>query len=412
MVPPARGPEMLRGGWPLRIALFTPFSPEIGGGSAQLRSHLQQLPELNVKWYYLAKERTANPQWIWLGERLSVGELLGDLSARTGLLPGSKSRVRHLVEQMDADLYWVVGHYEGISVAAELISQGKKVHLTVHDDPFGTWIRSERYSLFRPVLRATFPAILKAARSMDVTSWGMRNLYRQKYGVKCFSLYLHVAELPKLSVSPIPNQLTIGHIGSLYRSEPFLHFLAACKRIAQQQRRPLRIVRIGSSPQIDRIAAHHPQIFDARGDLHEKDAVPLLATCDLLYAMYPAGKKYELFRRTSLPVKVSSYLQAQRPIFAHTPEDSTLACVVSKYQVGRICASEREDQLASDVGKLLGETVPAENFELARQDLMGPAQVQQLRAALTGGDWESFPESDCLPAGHPPEPPMRAPLIQ
>jgi hypothetical protein len=35
-------------------------------------------------------------------------------------------------------LYWVVGHYEGISVASELIAQGKKVHLTIHDDPLGT----------------------------------------------------------------------------------------------------------------------------------------------------------------------------------------------------------------------------------------------------------------------------------
>ena len=27
----------------MRIALFTPYSPEIGGGSAQLRSHLAQI---------------------------------------------------------------------------------------------------------------------------------------------------------------------------------------------------------------------------------------------------------------------------------------------------------------------------------------------------------------------------------
>jgi hypothetical protein len=38
----------------VRIALVRPFSPEIGGGSAQLRSHLRYLPELDVQWYYLA----------------------------------------------------------------------------------------------------------------------------------------------------------------------------------------------------------------------------------------------------------------------------------------------------------------------------------------------------------------------
>jgi len=377
----------------LRIALFTPFSPQIGGGSAQLRSHLRQLPELDVKWYYLAQCATENQQWSWLGERFSTSEILGDLSARSGL-PGSRSRAKRLVEQMDADLYWVVGHYEGISVAAELIGQGRKVHLTVHDDPFATWMRSKRYTLFRPLLRKTFPRLLQSAPSIDVTSWGMRNLYRQKYGAKCFSLYLHVAELPKLNVSQDPNELTIGHIGTLYHPDPFLRFIAACKKIAAERKRRLRIVRIGASPELDAIAAQEQEIFTSHGDLSEADAIPLLAACHLLYAMYPADKKYELFRRTSLPIKVSSYLQAQRPIFAHTPSDSTLACVVGKYQVGKIHASNLEDQIAADLRSLLDKTVLPENFELARRELMGRSQVQQLRAALRGEDWQAFPESD------------------
>jgi hypothetical protein len=88
----------------VRIALFTPFSPELGGGSAQLRSHLHYLPELDVRWYYLANQPAANSQCQWLGSRLTTTELLSDLSARSGFLPGSKSRIENLAEQMDADL--------------------------------------------------------------------------------------------------------------------------------------------------------------------------------------------------------------------------------------------------------------------------------------------------------------------
>ena len=379
----------------MRIALFTPFSPELGGGSAQLRSHLQFLPELDVHWYYLSRHVAANPRYKWLGPRLTTSEFLSDLSARTGFLPGSKSRVRNLVQKMDADLYWVIGHYEGISVAAELIAQGKKVHLTIHDDPFGTWIRSQRYTMFRPLLRHTFPALLLAAQSIDVTSWGMRNLYRQKYAVKCFSLYLHIAALPRLSASPDPRQLTIGHIGTLYHPQPFLRFVAACKKLAQEQKRSLRIIRIGASPEMDTIAAQNGEIFESHGDLTEQKAILLLAACDLFYAMYPAGKKFQLFRRTSLPIKVSTYVQAQRPIFAHTPADSTLACVVSKYEIGSICESDFERDIASHLRILLQQTVPPENFERARGDLLGSAQVLQLGAALRGEDWQKFPESDC-----------------
>jgi len=383
----------------VRIALFTPFSPELGGGSAQLRSHLRYLPELDVQWYYLANQPAANSNsqhmYKWLGPRLTMTELLTDLSARTGFLPGSKSRIRNLVAEMDADLYWVVGHYEGISVASELMAQGKKVHLTVHDDPFGTWIRSRRYAMFRPLLRKTFPRLLRAARSIDVTSWGMRNLYRQKYGVKCFALYLHVPKLSHLTTSPDPSHLTIGHIGTLYHSEPFLRFVSACKKLAAQEKRKLHIIRIGSSPEMDIIAAADREIFASHNDLTEENAIPILATCDLLYAMYPAGKKYELFRRTSLPIKVSTYVQAQRPIFAHTPRDSTLACVVAKYKIGEVCESELGDEIARDIRTLLDHSVPHENFECARGELMGSDQVHQLAAALRGEDWHHFPESDC-----------------
>jgi hypothetical protein len=109
--------------------------------------------------------------------------------------------------------------------------------------------------------------------------------------------------------------------------------------------------------------------------------------------MYPAGRKYELFRRTSLPIKVSTYVQAQRPIFAHTPADSTLACVVTKHKLGAVCVAGND--IAGDIRTLLQHPVPRENFSLAVSDLMGSAQVQQLGAALRGEDWRHFPESDC-----------------
>ena len=376
----------------MRVALFTPFSPAIGGGSVQLRSHLQQMPGLNVDWYYLAQNPAQGERWHHLGRPLTQTQFLSDLSARTGLLPGSKSAVQNLVKQIPADLYWVVAHNEGISVAAELLDLGKKVHLTVHDDPFGTWTRSDRYRLFRPLLSRTFPRILRSAQSIDVTSWGMRNLYRQKYGVKCFALYLYVPQFPQLNIVPDPAYLTVGHIGTLYHLEPFRRFIAACKKIAAQQKRTFRFIRIGTSSTIDSVAAKDPAIFEFHPDLTEEAAIPLLARCDFLYAMYPPGKRFELFRKTSLPVKLSTYLQTQRPVFAHTPADSTLARIVGPYNVGKVCESNEENGISQKISELLGASVPRDNFEVLRQQLMGAAQVQQLQAALRGGDWQHFPE--------------------
>ena len=352
------------------------------------------MPDLQVDWYYLSQKPTQGERWHHLGSPLTPAQFLCDLSARTGLLPGSKAPVRNLVKQIPADLYWVVAHNEGISLAAELLDLGKRVHLTVHDDPFGTWIRSDRYRLFRPLLSRTFPRILRSAQSIDVTSWGMRNLYRQKYGVNCFALYLHLPQLPQLNIVPDPAYLTVGHIGSLYHPEPFRRFIAACNKIAAQQQRTFRFIRIGTSPAIDSIAAKNPAIFEFHPDLTEEVAIPLLAQCDFLYAMYPPGKRFELFRKTSLPVKLSTYLQAQRPVFAHTPADSTLARVVGPCNVGQVCEFDEGNGISQKISELLNASIPRENFEVLRRQLMGFSQMQQLEAALRGENWQHFTEFD------------------
>lgn len=379
----------------MRIALFTPYSPEIGGGSAQLRCHLRDLPELDVRWYYLSEKATtsANERWKWLGERFSFGELISDLSSRSGLF-GSRARAREVVSQIEADLYWVVGHYEGICIASELCDQGKPVHLTVHDDPFGTWRRSERYRIFQPLLWRTFPSVLRCARNIDVTSWGMRNRYREKYGVKCFSLYLHVPKLLKLGVAHDPGRFTVGHIGTLYHPEPFRRFLDACKQVAAQQNRQLRVVRIGASPEMDEFANEDPGVFESYGDLDEAASIPLLASCDLLYAMYPPGFKYELFRKTSLPIKLSTFVQAQRLIFVHSPADSGLARIVGAAGVGSVCSSLDHNEIVRAIELAAQTSVPFDSFENLRQELMGFDQVHKLRASLRGEDWQGLPEND------------------
>jgi hypothetical protein len=373
----------------MRIALFTPFSPEIGGGSALLRRHLAQLTHLDVEWCYLAKKAVPGNKRRWLGDTFTSAQLLSDLAARTSLLPGSKERAKQLALRMDADLYWVVAHQEGISMALQLCEMGKPVHLTVHDDPIGMWSRSKRFRIFRPLLAKTFPRALRAAKDVDVVSWAMRDLYREKYGVECFSVYLQLPTLPNLSVPRDPKALTIGHIGTLYRGEPFRRFMAACRMVAAVEKKSLRVVSIGQSPELCEIAGRESAIVENKGDLAEEQAIPLLARCDLLYAMYPDGKRYELFRRTSLPVKLSTYIQAQRPIFVHSPLDSSMVAILRQYQVARICPGNHEEEIATEIRAALQQESAPEEFERLRQSLMGFSQVQQLDAALSGNDWRT-----------------------
>jgi hypothetical protein len=369
----------------MRIALFTPFSPEIGGGSVQLRSHIEQMTDLDLVWHYRAGAAVAREKRRWLGKPLTPVEFAADISARTGFLPGSTAPVRELVKQMDADLYWVVGHYEGISVAAELLAQGKKVHLTVHDEPLGMVIRSRRYWALYPLIGPMFKKVLLGAESVDVTSWGMRDQFNEQYGLNCFALYRSLLELPQVKYVPEGNVLRVGHIGSLYHPDPFRNFVNACRECAREQNRTLKIVRIGASSEMDKIAGENPELFESRGEMEEKNAIPILANCDFLYAMYPAGFRFKRFRRTSLPIKLSTYIQAQRPIFAHTPPDSNMAKIVSEYKVGKVCSSDDSNVLKTNIEYVLNSQISRQQFENLRNGLMGESQVQQLRRALTQG---------------------------
>jgi hypothetical protein len=367
----------------MRIALFTPFSPEIGGGSVQFRSLLPELRDLDIVWFYLAEKAARSQQAQWLGRPFTTMQLLSDLCARSGFLPGSTALARDLVSRIQADLYWEVAHNEGISLATELCAMGKRVHLTVHDDPVCMFKRSRKYRAFAPLMSRQFSRLLQSVESVDVISPWMRDAYKQNYKVDSFPVYRFVPELPRVSSDLAPGTLTVGHIGSVYHAEPFRHFLSACQQVSRKLKCALKVVRIGSSPEIDQLAAANPQVFENCGELDEEKAIVRLASCDFLYAMYPAGRRFQCFRQTSLPMKLSTYIQAQRPIFAHTPSDSSLASIVEKYKIGTVCSGNHESELHDALQVLLQKETPRARFEEVRLNLMGPEPLQQLRAALT-----------------------------
>jgi hypothetical protein len=367
----------------MRIALFTPYSPEIGGGSVQLRSHLSQLSDLQINWYYLSNAAVTGEHRHWLGKQLLPGQFASDLASRSGFLPGSTKAIGEVADRIEADLYWVVAHYEGISLAAELLSRGKRIHLTVHDEPLAMLIRSRRFRALWPLMSLTFSKVLRGALSVDVTSTAMRDYFKTKYDVNCFALYKYLAKLPEVPSRLSRDVLTVGHIGSLYHPEPFRKFILSCRALAESEKRSLKIIWIGDSPEMEKICSENLARFEGFGELPEKEALPVLATCDLVYAMYPHGFRYQGFRRTSLPIKLSTYIQAQRPIFAHTPPDSGLARLVAKHGVGTVCISDGGSDIQSSLNQILQQKISRENFESIRADLMGEEQILQLRRALT-----------------------------
>jgi hypothetical protein len=195
----------------------------------------------------------------------------------------------------------VVGHYEGISVAADLSAQGKEFI-----SPFTTIPSAPG-----PVRNATacfaasaqdFSKSLRAAQSIDVTSWGMRNLYRWKYGVQCFALYLHIVALPQLSASPDARCLTRAHRHALSSATVSPRCLSLQETSLGTKTHPSHCS-YRRLPEMDAIAAQDRGIFASHGDLSEENAIPLLAACDFLYAMYPAGENTNYSAAPACPLK-------------------------------------------------------------------------------------------------------------
>lgn len=368
----------------MKVALITAFSPDIGGGSVQLKSLLSELKGIDVAWHYLAAAGAASHQGHWLGRNLSPRVLLSDLFARAGLPLGSTAAVKSLVSKIEANTYWVVAHNDGVCIAAALLAAGKKVHLTVHDDPVGVFARSRKYRPFQWVMSIVFSRVIRNVASVDVTSPAMRDLYSRRYGVDCFPQFRYVPSLMNVRFTPSNETLRIGHIGSLYHPKAFRRFVSACQSYAAKQGKRFKIVRIGTSQHIDKIANEIPDLFEDGGELKEEQAINLLATCDFVYAMYPSGRRFRLFRQTSFPVKLATYIQAQRPIFAHAPGDSTLAKAVSQYRIGEVCSTNKPIHIERSIAKLLGESIDRAEFEDFRASVLGSSQIPKLRMALGG----------------------------
>src|SRR5262249_40805538 len=137
-----------------------------------------------------------------------------------------------------------------------------------------------------------------------------------------------------------PKALNVGHIGSIYSSREFGLFCAALKSYAARKNLDLRLTLISGRGRLSEpVYREFEGIIEDVPHMAEGDAIKRLAACDFVYAMYPFEDNSRVFRRTSSPTKLTSYLQAQRPIFAHTPCDSSMYSIVEQFGLGVNCPS-------------------------------------------------------------------------
>jgi hypothetical protein len=370
------------------ITLFSSFSPDLGGGGTNLRSLIPELRGVDVTWLYTAGRPATFPGSIQVGPPMAGGSIWHDLSRCVALWSGVPTlglrQVLSALRARGTDRYWVVGANEGILVARALAREGARVHLTIQDDvPDGVFGRSHRYRFLPPLVRPTFETTLRRVASVDVTSDGMQAYYRQRLGLSSVVVHPFVAELPPPAPGrPSDGELAVGHIGSIYATDEWRSFVRALEATAKKSGRTAKMIMIGLAPKFRPAAAELAGTVEIVDDLPEAEAVRRLAGCHFLYAMYPFEPRSEVFRRTSLPTKISSYLKCRRPIFAHSPAGSTLIDIVERHGLGVACTSTASAALEERIAACAALRLPDESYERARSETYGTGNVERLAACL------------------------------
>ncbi len=386
----------------MKVALFTPFSPNMGGGAAQLYSLVLPLEAqgIDVTWLYLGdkdatyldfQEVPLEPRkFIRIGTPLMGGSPWEDLRQSiflwNGVMTKGLKRVMDKICGMEADLHWIVAHNEGILIASALARLNYvPVHLTIHDDVPSLFARSRRYRFISDLAKTRLKEAMDLARTVDVTSEEMRAHYKKTLGIDSMVVHPHLPSLPVFEAPPIEKRnLVIGCAGAIYSFKEFRSFCEALQGYAKNNTLNAKVVLIGTPPErVTSDLREYSQMITSIPRLSERETVRKLANCNFLYAMYPFDQASDVFRRTSFQTKLFAYIQAGRPIFAHTPDDSTLARFVRRYDVGISCDSLRAFDIIESIRKIIRHELSADSFEQARAETFGQDNINNLLKCFT-----------------------------
>jgi glycosyltransferase involved in cell wall biosynthesis len=293
------------------------------------------------------------------------------------------------IQAASADVHWVVAQGEGIGLGIILKELEPEIplHVTVHDDPeHGLLKRSRRYRLLAHLVHKPMKELMTRADSVDVISRLMREYYHKQFGVKSEVVHICVDRLPQLTpFVKKDHELKIGHIGSIYSHDQFARFLQGVNIYSTKKRLKPVLKLIGKQSWPAERFARKLSLgasVNLLGEMREELAIAQLADCDFVYAAYPFNNAARIFRQTSLPTKLSTYVQAQRPIFAHTAMDSTLANVMLEFQAGTVCPHSGIEAIARHIELIESLKIGRENFEIFRDRLFGTHNVSRLENLL------------------------------
>ncbi len=314
---------------PVLLVADQPLAAQ-GGGAVILKSLLGDLLGKGVCWASPAQKEDDPARGAYALRQGSQGRT-GKHSLVSDVLWYRRALTDEVLERaraLNASALWFVLHGVSVHLAAGAVKAGQlPVHLSVHDDPLhATTLRSRRLFFTAPLVARDVARALRGATSVDVICPQMARRYEQKLQVK--SMILHrglreqVAETPRYDLAR--DGLSIGILGNTYAYAQLPVLARALLEAGRKSGCTPRIICWGLGYERFQREFGGQLAIEIRGHVDEPAAIEQLHSCFLLYLNYPFSWTAKVFRETSFPTKLSTFLYAARPLLIHSPPGSSI----------------------------------------------------------------------------------------
>jgi hypothetical protein len=192
-----------------------------------------------------------------------------------------------------------------------------------------------------------FARTMRAAVRCAVVSDYMGEIYQREYGVDTVTLYMGVEERKCFTPRPLDKSkspIVIGSVGSILSAQNWSILIEAVRLLNQRQgSNAFRILHIGNLPESVPPASE----VEVTGWIAAEETMARhLARIDVGFLNYSFAPEFAETGRTSFPTKVHSYIQAQVPMLALGPTDSTVVRFVRDHRCGAVCTQPSAEALA------------------------------------------------------------------
>ena len=247
---------------------------------------------------------------------------------------------------------------------------GLPLLVNLHDDPVSRLSLKGHPAWFLRWYEKQFAKTLQSAQKVGVISDYMGEEYQRRFGVGTTTLYIGVE--PEKCLEPrcpdAEGDCVVLSLGSQNSGENWDLLIEAVRELNTLFGGPkYRILHIGSlSPHLRRTAE-----VEVTGWLPEEDFLRELNRADICSLNASFAPEQAEMGRLSFPLKIHSYIQAQRPMLALGPPDSAVVRFVLEHQAGEACCQPEAKQLADAIQSL---ALHPENCDRA---LKGLAELRQ-----------------------------------